>query len=96
MPVFRSTHFLSCSIDSVLFQRSSDSHRFLRMQTGKNRNRITPAGSPLWKDGVGLLFSDIKRNLIDVWSPSDGSVKPWLQPSDSSNGITLIGRVDWC
>jgi gluconolactonase len=44
---------------------------------------------PLWKDGVGLLFSDIKRNLIDVWSPLDGSVRPWLQPSDSSNGITF-------
>ena len=49
---------------------------------------LQPEG-PLWKDGVGLLFSDIKRNLIDVWSPLDGSVKPWLQPSDSSNGITF-------
>lgn len=49
---------------------------------------LQPEG-PLWKDGAGLLFSDIKRNLIDVWSPSDGSVKPWLQPSDSSNGITF-------
>ena len=49
---------------------------------------LQPEG-PLWKDGVGLLFSDIKRNLIDVWSPVDGSVKPWLQPSDSSNGITF-------
>ncbi|HTY38774.1 MAG TPA: SMP-30/gluconolactonase/LRE family protein [Bacteroidota bacterium] len=49
---------------------------------------LQPEG-PLWKDGTGLLFSDIKRNLIDVWSPSDGSVKPYLQPSDSSNGITF-------
>lgn len=49
---------------------------------------LQPEG-PLWKDGAGLLFSDIKRNLIDVWSPLDGSVKPWLQPSDSSNGITF-------
>ena len=49
---------------------------------------LQPEG-PLWKDGVGLLFSDIKRNLIDVWSPVDGSVKPYLQPSDSSNGITF-------
>jgi len=49
---------------------------------------LQPEG-PLWKDGTGLLFSDIKRNLIDVWSPLDGSVKPWLQPSDSSNGITF-------
>lgn len=49
---------------------------------------LQPEG-PLWKDGVGLLFSDIKRNLIDVWSPLDGSVKAYLQPSDSSNGITF-------
>jgi gluconolactonase len=49
---------------------------------------LQPEG-PLWKDGAGLLFSDIKRNLIDVWSPLDGSVKPWLQPSDSSNGLTF-------
>ncbi len=49
---------------------------------------LQPEG-PLWKDGVGLLFSDIKRNLIDVWSPLDGSVRPYLQPSDSSNGITF-------
>jgi gluconolactonase len=49
---------------------------------------LQPEG-PLWKDGVGLLFSDIKRNLIYVWSPLDGSVKAYLQPSDSSNGITF-------
>lgn len=49
---------------------------------------LQPEG-PLWKDGVGLLFSDIKRNLIDVWSPLDSSVKAYLQPSDSSNGITF-------
>jgi gluconolactonase len=49
---------------------------------------LQPEG-PLWKDGVGLLFSDIKRDLIDVWSPSDSSVKAYLQPSDSSNGITF-------
>jgi gluconolactonase len=49
---------------------------------------LQPEG-PLWKEGIGLLFSDIKRNLIDVWSPVDGSVKPYLQPSDSSNGITF-------
>jgi gluconolactonase len=49
---------------------------------------MQPEG-PLWKDSVGLLFSEIKRNVISVWSPLDGSVKPYLQPSDSSNGITF-------
>ncbi|MCX6132910.1 MAG: SMP-30/gluconolactonase/LRE family protein [Ignavibacteriales bacterium] len=49
---------------------------------------LQPEG-PVWKDGAGLLFSDIKRNLINVWSPLDGSVKLYLQPSDSSNGMTF-------
>ncbi|MFH0989528.1 MAG: SMP-30/gluconolactonase/LRE family protein [bacterium] len=49
---------------------------------------LQPEG-PVWKEGVGLLFSDIKRNLINLWSPVDGSIKTYLQPSDSSNGLTF-------
>jgi gluconolactonase len=48
---------------------------------------LQPEG-PLWKDGE-LLFSDIKANIIYRWSPIDSSIKPYLQPSDSSNGLTL-------
>jgi sugar lactone lactonase YvrE len=44
---------------------------------------------PVWKDGAGLLFSDIARSTIYLWSPSDNSVKTFLQPSDSSNGLTF-------
>ena len=44
---------------------------------------------PLWKDSTGLLFSDIMANLIYLWSPEDSSLKPYLQPSDSSNGLTF-------
>lgn len=44
---------------------------------------------PVWKDGVGLLFSDIARSKIYVWSPVDSSTGIYLQPSDSSNGLTL-------
>lgn len=44
---------------------------------------------PVWKDGLGLLLSDIAGNTIYLWSPSDGSTKPFLQPSDSSNGLTF-------
>jgi gluconolactonase len=44
---------------------------------------------PVWKDGGGLLFSDIARSTIYLWSPSDDSAKIFLQPSDSSNGLTF-------
>jgi gluconolactonase len=44
---------------------------------------------PVWKDGLGLLFSDIKAAKIYLL-PSDGSaVKTYLEKSDSSNGLTL-------
>ncbi|HTP13814.1 MAG TPA: SMP-30/gluconolactonase/LRE family protein [Bacteroidota bacterium] len=49
---------------------------------------LQPEG-PLWKDSAGLLFSDIKGNTIYLWSPVDGSTKPFLSPSDSSNGLTF-------
>jgi gluconolactonase len=48
---------------------------------------LQPEG-PVWKDNVGLLFSDIKANTIYSWSPED-SVKVYLHPSDSSNGLTF-------
>ncbi|MGD0338366.1 MAG: SMP-30/gluconolactonase/LRE family protein [Bacteroidota bacterium] len=44
---------------------------------------------PVWKDGLGLLFSDIARSRIYLWSPSDSSITIYLYPSDSSNGLTL-------
>jgi len=44
---------------------------------------------PVWKDGVGLLFSDIARSIIYKWSPTDSATSIYLQPSDSSNGLTL-------
>ncbi len=49
---------------------------------------LQPEG-PVWKDSVGLLFSDIKANVIDLWSPQDSSLKTYLQHSDSSNGLTF-------
>ncbi len=48
---------------------------------------LQPEG-PVWKDGVGLLFSDIKANKIYKWSPAD-SITTYLSPSDSSNGLTI-------
>ncbi len=44
---------------------------------------------PVWIDSLGLLFSDIRANKIYRWSPTDSLVTPYLEPSDSSNGLTL-------
>lgn len=43
---------------------------------------------PIWKDGVGLLFSDINGNTIYRWSPDSGA-SIYLRPSGNSNGLTL-------
>ena len=42
---------------------------------------------PIWKNGIGLLFSDIALNRIYLWSPSDSSATIYLNPSDNSNGL---------
>lgn len=49
---------------------------------------------PVWKEGVGLLFSDIKGNKICKWTPEQGK-EIFLDPSDSTNGLTydLEGRL---
>ncbi len=44
---------------------------------------------PVWKDGVGLLFSDIYPSTIYHWSPGDSTMSIFLKPSDSSNGLTF-------
>lgn len=43
---------------------------------------------PLWKDGAGLLFSDINGNTIYRWSPDSG-VAVYLCPSGGSNGLAF-------
>lgn len=47
---------------------------------------------PVWKDGVGLLFSDIPVSTIFRWSPADSTVSVHLKPSDSSNGLAFDGQ----
>ena len=47
---------------------------------------LQPEG-PVWKDGLGLLFSDIKDNKIYKWTPDNGK-EIYLNPSDSTNGLT--------
>ena len=43
---------------------------------------------PVWKDGLGLLFSDIWPGRIYRWTQDSGAVV-YLQHSDSSNGLTF-------
>lgn len=42
---------------------------------------------PVWKDGIGLLFSDMGSNCINKWSPESGTTV-FLKPSFVSNGLT--------
>lgn len=49
---------------------------------------LQPEG-PVWKDGAGLLFSDIKAACIYLWSPLTNSVSKYIAKSDSSNGLTF-------
>ena len=44
---------------------------------------------PLWKEGVGLLFSDVNSSTIYLWSRGDSTMSTYLKPSDSSNGLTF-------
>ncbi len=44
---------------------------------------------PVWKDGVGLLFSDIYPSTIYQWSKGDSTMSIYLKPADSSNGLTF-------
>ncbi len=41
---------------------------------------------PVWKDGVGLLFSDMGSNSINKWTPESGTTV-FLKPSFVSNGL---------
>ena len=66
---------------------------------------LQPEG-PVWYDGPGLksatdsslLFSDIAGNKMYLYSPATGKAIPFLNPSDSSNGMTFDGerRLVFC
>jgi gluconolactonase len=44
---------------------------------------------PVWKDGAGLLFSDIPASTVYLWTPESDAVSAYLQPSGNSNGLAL-------
>ena len=41
---------------------------------------------PVWREGVGLLFSDLSANKAYRWTPETGAVV-YLNPSGNSNGL---------
>src|SRR6056297_1596384 len=43
---------------------------------------------PVWKEGTGLLFSDIPANSVYKWNPDKG-VEEFLKPSGNSNGLAV-------
>jgi gluconolactonase len=43
---------------------------------------------PVWKDGVGLLFSDMHANTIYCWNPDSGT-SVYMNPSGVSNGLAF-------
>ncbi len=49
---------------------------------------------PVWKDGLGLLFSDIPADKVYQWT-SSGGVSVFRSPSGNSNGLTFdaLGRL---
>ena len=52
---------------------------------------------PVWKDSLGLLFSDIKGNKIYKWT-SDNGKEVFISHPDSTNGLTYDaeGRLIAC
>jgi gluconolactonase len=46
---------------------------------------------PVWKDGVGLLFSDIPANKVYQWTTGE-DVLVFRSPSGNSNGLTFDER----
>jgi gluconolactonase len=43
---------------------------------------------PVWKDGIGILFSDIPANIVYRWTEASGT-SVYLNPSGNSNGLAL-------
>jgi len=57
-------------------------------------DQIQQPEGPVWKDGIGLLFSDIRGDKIYKWTPDNGK-EVYLDPSHNTNGLTydLQGRL---
>jgi len=50
-------------------------------------SQIQQPEGPVWKEGLGLLFSDIRGNKIYKWTPENGK-EIYLDPSHNTNGLT--------
>lgn len=101
--VIRKIFYLSLFIGSIAFAQSP-------VPPGAKLEKVASgflqAEGPVWYNGPGLksaadsslLFSDIAGNKIYQYSPATGKATPFLNPSDSSNGMTFDreGRLVFC
>lgn len=87
---------ICCCIGIILIQSQSISQSVLdpNAEVEQIVTNIDQPEGPVWKDGFGLLFSDIRDNKIYKWTEENGK-EIYLDPSDSTNGLTydLEGRL---
>lgn len=87
---------ICCCIGIILIQSQSISQSILdpNAEVEQIVTNIDQPEGPVWKDGFGLLFSDIEDNKIYKWTEDNGK-EIYLDPSDSTNGLTydLEGRL---
>jgi gluconolactonase len=85
---------------TVFFLMLNQTHSFsqsplnLNTEVEQIASQIQQPEGPVWKDGVGLLFSDIRGNKIYKWTPENGK-EVYLDPSYNTNGLTydIEGRL---
>jgi len=85
-----------CSILVLLIQSSAISQVILDPDAVVEEivSGIQQPEGPVWREGLGLLFSDIKGNKIYKWTSEKGK-EVYLDPSYNTNGLAydLEGRL---
>ena len=85
-----------CSILVLLIQSSAISQVILDPDAVVEEivSGIQQPEGPVWREGLGLLFSDIKGNKIYKWTSEKGK-EIYLDPSYNTNGLAydLEGRL---
>ncbi|HPY00292.1 MAG TPA: SMP-30/gluconolactonase/LRE family protein, partial [Candidatus Marinimicrobia bacterium] len=85
-----------CSVLIILIQSSVISQVILDPDAVVEEivSGIQQPEGPVWREGLGLLFSDIKGNKIYKWTSEKGK-EVYLDPSYNTNGLAydLEGRL---
>ena len=79
-----------CSISILIIPSTTSSQTILdpNAKVEVIATGIQQPEGPVWKEGLGLLFSDIKGNKIYKWTAETGKVV-YNNHSDSTNGLTF-------